>query len=118
MLKEMRPGTVLVDVAIDQGGCFETSKATTHHDPIYVIDDVVHYCVANMPGAVPYTSTLGLTNVTLPYAVALANKGWKQALKDDPELLKGLNIADGVIVYDDVAEAFDLDYKPVETVLN
>ena len=74
MLKDMRPGTVLVDVAIDQGGCFETAKATTHDDPIYIIDEVVHYCVANMPGAVPYTSTLGLTNVTLPYAVALANK--------------------------------------------
>jgi alanine dehydrogenase len=118
MLKEMRPGTVLVDVAIDQGGCFETSKPTTHKDPVYVIDDVVHYCVANMPGAVPYTSTLGLTNVTLPYAVNLANKGWKQALKDDPELLKGLNIAKGTIVYEDVATAFDLDWSDVSSVLN
>lgn len=118
MLKEMRPGTVLVDVAIDQGGCFETSKPTTHKDPVFVVDDVVHYCVANMPGAVPYTSTLGLTNVTLPYAVALANKGWKQALSDDQELLKGLNIANGTIVYEDVASAFGLDWKPVETVLN
>lgn len=118
MLKEMRPGTVLVDVAIDQGGCFETSKPTTHKDPVYVIDDVVHYCVANMPGAVPYTSTLGLTNVTLPYAVALANKGWQQALKDDQELLKGLNVANGTIVYKDVADAFDMDYEDVSTVLN
>jgi len=118
MLKEMRPGTVLVDVAIDQGGCFETSKPTTHQDPIYFIDDVLHYCVANMPGAVPYTSTLGLTNVTLPYAVALADKGWKQAIMDDPELKMGLNVANGTIVYEDVANAFGLDWKPVETVLN
>ncbi len=117
MLKEMRPGTVLVDVAIDQGGCFETSKPTTHADPIYVIDDVVHYCVANMPGAVPYTSTLGLTNVTLPYAVQIANKGWKKALNDDAELKKGLNIADGKIVYKDVASAFDLEYTPIEDVM-
>lgn len=117
MLKEMRAGTVLVDVAIDQGGCFETSKPTTHDDPIYIVDDIVHYCVANMPGAVPYTSTLGLTNVTLPYALDLANKGWKQALKDDEELKKGLNIVDGNIVYADVATAFDMPYKPVDEVL-
>lgn len=116
MLSLMRPGTVMVDVAIDQGGCFETSKATTHDDPIYIIDDVVHYCVANMPGAVPYTSTMGLTNVTLPYAVQIANKGWKQALGDDEELRKGLNIVDGKIVYDDVAEAFDMNYTPVDEV--
>ncbi|MFA5667672.1 MAG: alanine dehydrogenase [Balneolaceae bacterium] len=118
MLKEMRPGTVMVDVAIDQGGCFETSKPTTHQDPTFVVDDVVHYCVANMPGAVPYTSTLGLTNVTLPYAVALANKGWKQAVKDDKELLQGLNIANGKIVYHVVADAFDMPWEPVENVLN
>ncbi|MEX2602657.1 MAG: alanine dehydrogenase [Gracilimonas sp.] len=118
MLKDMKSGTVLVDVAIDQGGCFETSKPTTHKDPVYVIDEVVHYCVANMPGAVPYTSTLGLTNVTLPYAVQLANKGWKQALKDDPELLKGLNIAYGTIVYKDVAEAFNLEWDEIDSVLN
>lgn len=117
MLSLMRPGTVMVDVAIDQGGCFETSKATTHADPIYVIDDVVHYCVANMPGAVPYTSTLGLTNVTTPYAVNIANKGWKKALKEDKELQKGLNIAEGKVVYEDVASAFDLDYTPLEEVL-
>lgn len=117
MLKEMRPGTVLVDVAIDQGGCFETSKPTTHDDPIYIIDDVVHYCVANMPGAVPYTSTLGLTNVTLPYAIELANKGWKKALSEDEELKMGLNIAAGNIVYKDVAEAFDMDYTSIDSVL-
>ncbi len=109
MLKEMRAGTVLVDVAIDQGGCFETSKPTTHQEPTYIIDDVVHYCVANMPGAVPYTSTLGLTNVTLPYAIAIANKGWKKAVQDDAELLKGVNIVDGSIVYKDVADAFGFD---------
>lgn len=117
MLQLMRPGTVMVDVAIDQGGCFETSKPTTHDDPIYIIDDVVHYCVANMPGAVPYTSTLGLTNVTLPYAVQIANKGWKQALSDDPELKMGLNVADGKIVYQYVADAFDLEYTDVSSVM-
>jgi len=117
MLKLMRPGTVMVDVAIDQGGCFETSKPTTHDDPIYIIDDVVHYCVANMPGAVPYTSTLGLTNVTLPYAIMIANKGWKRALAEDPELKLGLNIANGKIVYRYVADAFEMDYTPVEEVL-
>jgi alanine dehydrogenase len=117
MLKLMRPGTVMVDVAIDQGGCFETSKATTHDEPIYEVDDVVHYCVANMPGAVPYTSTLGLTNVTLPYAVQIANKGWKKALSDDPELKLGLNIADGKIVYKYVADAFDMEYTPIDSVM-
>lgn len=117
MLKLMKPGTVLVDVAIDQGGCFETSRPTTHADPIYIIDDVVHYCVANMPGAVPYTSTLGLTNATLPYAVQIANKGWKNALNEDPELKLGLNIAEGKIVYKDVAEAFEMDYTPISQVM-
>jgi alanine dehydrogenase len=117
MLADMQKGSVLVDVAIDQGGCFETSKATTHDNPIYEVDDVVHYCVANMPGAVPRTSTLGLTNVTLPYAVDIANKGWKKALKEDDELLKGLNIVDGDIVYREVAEAFNMDYTPIESVL-
>lgn len=117
MLGEMKAGTVLVDVAIDQGGCFETSKPTTHDHPIYVVDDIVHYCVANMPGAVPYTSTLGLTNVTLPYALDLANKGWKKALRDDEELKMGLNIVDGDIVYKDVAEAFEMDWKPIDEVL-
>lgn len=107
MLKDMRPGTVLVDVAVDQGGCMETTKATTHEDPTYIIDDVVHYCVANMPGAVPYTSTLALTNVTLPYVIRLANQGWKKACEKDPMLAKGLNIVDGKIVYEEIAEAFN-----------
>lgn len=117
MLADMQKGTVLVDVAIDQGGCFETSRPTTHNEPIYDVEGIVHYCVTNMPGAVPYTSTLGLTNVTLPYAVALANKGWKKALKEDEELKKGLNIAGGTITYQPVAEAFDLAYRSIETVL-
>lgn len=117
MLADMQKGSILVDVAIDQGGCFETSKPTTHDNPIYEVDDIVHYCVANMPGAVPRTSTLGLTNVTLPYAVDIANKGWEKALKDDKELLKGLNVVDGDIVYKEVAEAFNMDYTPVENVL-
>lgn len=117
MLGLMQKGAVLVDVAIDQGGCFETSKPTTHDHPIYEVDGIVHYCVTNMPGAVPYTSTLGLTNVTLPYAVDIANKGWKKAIQEDPELEKGLNIVNGEIVYRDVASAFDLDYTDVSSVL-
>ncbi|MEN9322617.1 MAG: hypothetical protein RL699_397 [Bacteroidota bacterium] len=99
MLKDMQPGTVLVDVAVDQGGCFETTKPTTHEDPTYIIDDVVHYCVTNMPGAVPYTSTLALTNVTLPYVLKIANQGWKIACERYPDLAKGLNIVKGEIVY-------------------
>lgn len=117
MLKDMRPGTVLVDVAVDQGGCIETCKPTTHADPTFVIDDVLHYCVANMPGAVPYTSTLALTNATLPYAIQLANKGWVKACQDDAELAKGLNVINGDVVYEAVAEAFDLDYTPVDKYL-
>ena len=105
MLKLMSPGTVVVDVAVDQGGCIETCKPTTHEDPTYVIDGILHYCVANMPGAVPYTSTLALTNATLPYAIELANKGWKKACTDNLELKKGLNIAKGKIVYKSVADA-------------
>lgn len=111
MLKEMQPGTVLVDVSIDQGGCFETSKPTTHLDPVFVIDDVVHYCVANIPGAVPMTSTLALTNATLPYALIIANKGWKEACKDRTDLRKGLNIVKGDVVYKAVAQTFGLEYK-------
>ena len=107
MLKDMRPGTVLVDVAVDQGGCIETTKATTHEMPTFIIDDVVHYCVANMPGAVPYTSTLALTNVTLPYVLRLANLGWEKACKNDDMLAKGLNIVNGKIVYEEIAEAFN-----------
>lgn len=106
MLKLMRPGTVVVDVAVDQGGCFETTKATTHQDPIYIIDDIVHYCVANMPGAVPYTSTLALTNVTLTYVLKLAKLGWEAACESDQTLAKGLNIVHGEIVYDGISEAF------------
>lgn len=117
MLKLMKKGAVLVDVAVDQGGCFETTKATTHADPTYVIDGIIHYCVANMPGAVPYTSTLALTNATLPYALQLANKGWKEACKNNAELLLGLNVVDGKVVYKGVSEAFNLPYTPVEQVL-
>jgi len=117
MLSKMKPGTVIVDVAIDQGGCFETSKPTTHADPVYVIDDVVHYCVANMPGAVPNTSTIGLTNVTLPYALQVANKGWKKALSENAPLKKGLNIAGGKITYKDVADAFGMNFTPISEVL-
>jgi alanine dehydrogenase len=117
MLKEMRPGTVVVDVAVDQGGCIETCKPTTHENPTYIIDDVVHYCVANMPGAVPYTSTLALTNATLPYAIQLANKGWKQACADSNELKLGLNVVQGKVVYKGVAEAFNLEYTDVNSVL-
>jgi alanine dehydrogenase len=108
MLKEMRPGTVLVDVAVDQGGCIETCQPTTHEDPTFIIDDVVHYCVANMPGAVPYTSTIALTNATLPYAIQLANKGWQKACKDNVPLKKGLNVIKGNVVYKGVADTFDL----------
>lgn len=117
MLKDMNPGTVLVDVAVDQGGCIETCKPTTHQDPTYVIDGILHYCVANMPGAVPYTSTLALTNATLPYALQLANKGWQKACTDNRELLLGLNVVNGEIVYEGVARAFDLPFSPAEKFL-
>ena len=109
-LKLMQPGSVIVDVAIDQGGCVETIKATTHENPTYVVDGVIHYGVANMPGGVPRTSTLALTNATLPYALQLANKGWKRALKENPALLKGLNVAEGKITYAGVADAFGMTY--------
>jgi alanine dehydrogenase len=114
MLKIMEPGTVLVDVAIDQGGCFETSRPTTHSDPVYEVDGIVHYCVANIPGAVPNTSTIALTNATLKYAVALADKGWKKACREDEALKKGLNIVEGKVVYKAVADVFGLPYTPVE----
>jgi len=117
MLKEMRPGTVLVDVAVDQGGCIETCKPTTHTDPVFIIDEVVHYCVANMPGAVPFTSTTALTNATLPYAIQLANKGWKKACQENKGLALGLNVVNGDIVYKGVADAFDLPYLDPESVL-
>jgi alanine dehydrogenase len=118
MLPSMKPGAVLVDVAIDQGGCFETAKPTTHADPVYTVDGVIHYCVANMPGAVPYTSTLALTNATLPYAIQLANKGWKKACADNNELKLGLNVINGKVVYKGVSEAFGLEYTPVDSFLN
>ncbi len=111
MLKEMKPGAVMVDVAVDQGGCFETTKPTTHQDPTYIIDEVVHYSVANMPGAVPYTSTMALTNVTLPYVIKLANEGWQEACNNNASLAKGLNILNGKIVYKEIAEAFDMEFS-------
>lgn len=117
MLKEMRPGTVLVDVAVDQGGCIETCRPTTHENPTYVIDEVVHYCVANMPGAVPYTSTLALTNATLPYAMQLADKGWKKAAQENGDLVSGLNVINGDIVYEAVAQAFNMPYTQVDKYL-
>lgn len=111
MLALMEPGTVLVDVAIDQGGCFETSHPTTHQEPTYYVDGILHYCVANIPGAVPYTSTLALTNATLPYALQLANKGWRKACADNEELRKGLNVVEGKVVYKEVAEAWGLPFE-------
>ena len=113
MLSLMEPGTVLVDVAIDQGGCFETSRPTTHEEPTYYVDGILHYCVANIPGAVPYTSTLALTNATLPYALQLADKGWQKACADNEELRKGLNVVEGKVVYREVAEAWGLPYEPL-----
>ena len=117
MLKLMSTGTVVVDVAVDQGGCIETCTPTTHENPTFIIDGIVHYCVANMPGAVPYTSTLALTNATLPYAIQLANKGWKKACNENEELKKGLNIANGKVVYQGVAEAWGLPLEEVSSVL-
>lgn len=117
MLRTMRPGTVIVDVAVDQGGCVETCKPTTHEDPAFIIDDVVHYCVANMPGAVPCTSTIALTNSTLPYALSLADKGWEKACAEDESLRKGLNIIRGEVVYDAVSEAFGLPLRKLDEVL-
>ena len=116
MLSTMKKGSVIVDVAIDQGGCFETSKPTTHGDPIYVVDDVIHYCVANMPGAVPLTSTIALTNSTLPYALRIANNGWKAACSD-PGFAKGVNYVGDKLVCQPVADAFDLEYTPLDSLL-
>ena len=113
MLKIMEPGTVLVDVAIDQGGCFETSRPTTHSEPVYIEEGIVHYCVANIPGAVPNTSTLALTNATLRYALSLADKGWRKACQDDSSLAKGLNIVEGKVVFKAVADVFGLPYEPL-----
>ncbi|MBW2544157.1 MAG: alanine dehydrogenase [Deltaproteobacteria bacterium] len=117
MLKTMKKGSVMVDVAIDQGGCFETSKATTHTDPVFTVDGVLHYCVANMPGAVPKTSTLALTNATLPYAVEIATKGWKRAFRENREIKHGANVVKGKVTCMGVADAFGLEYVPVDTLL-
>jgi alanine dehydrogenase len=117
MVKNMKKGSVLVDVAIDQGGCFETSRPTTHSNPIYVMDDVVHYCVANMPGAVAKTSTIALTNATLPYAVEIANKGWKKAMRENLEIRRGANVIHGKVTYKAVAKAFNLDSFPIDNFL-
>ncbi|WKN33588.1 alanine dehydrogenase [Porifericola rhodea] len=118
MLKDMQAGAVLVDVAVDQGGCIETCTPTTHENPTFIIDDVVHYCVANMPGAVPYTSTIALNNATLPYALQLANLGWEKACAQIEPLKKGLNVVKGDVVYQSVAEAFDMPFVPVEKYIN
>jgi alanine dehydrogenase len=117
LVSRMKPGSVLVDISIDQGGCFEDSRPTTHAEPTFKVHNSVFYCVANMPGAVPHTSTYALTNVTLPYAVALAEKGWKQAMRDDPSLALGLNTHDGDVTNEPVAEAHELPYRPLEEVL-
>ena len=114
MLKLMEPGTVLVDVAIDQGGCFETSHPTKHSDPVYILDGIVHYAVANIPGAVPYTSTMALTNATLRYALALADKGWQQACRDDEALRRGVNMVDGKVTYEAVAKVYGMEYTPLD----
>jgi alanine dehydrogenase len=110
MVRQMRPGSVLVDIAIDQGGCFETSRPTSHSDPTYVEDGVVHYCVTNMPGAVPRTSTFALTNATLPFVLALAQKGWRRAMAEDPHLREGLNVHDGRVTHPAVAQAFGMPH--------
>lgn len=117
MLGTMKPGAVIVDVAIDQGGCFETSKATTHKDPIYEVDGIIHYCVANMPGAVPLTSTMALTNATLPFAVSLANKGWKKSVRESLAVREGLNIVEGKVTYQGVADAFKMEYVSVDAIV-
>ena len=117
MLTLMKKGSVIADVAIDQGGCVETAKPTTHDDPIYEVDGIVHYCVANMPGAVSNTSTKALTNATLPYALKIANKGYKNAAKENPEIAKGINIVKGKVTYKGVSDAFGLEYEPLESLL-
>ncbi len=117
MVKTMKKGAVMVDVAIDQGGCFETSRPTTHNDPTYVVDDVVHYCVTNMPGAVARTSTIALTNATLPYALQIADKGWRRSMRENPEILRGANVVEGAVTYEAVATAFGMEFTPAETVV-
>jgi alanine dehydrogenase len=117
MLKTMKKGSVLIDVSIDQGGCFETSKETTHADPTYTVDGIVHYAVSNMPGALPRTSTLALNNATLPYAVEIANKGWQKAIQENPEIKRGANVVNGQVTYAGVAEAFGLEYVDIDRLL-
>ena len=117
LLKSLKPGCVMVDIAIDQGGCFETSSPTTHQDPIFTIDGVVHYCVANMPGAVPFTSTKALTNRTLPYLIEIANKGWIKASKDNNEIKTGVNVINGKVVNENVSKAFGIDYHNIDTLI-
>jgi alanine dehydrogenase len=117
MISHMKPGAVVVDVAIDQGGCFETSRPTTHTDPTFIVDNIVHYCVANMPGAVARTSTFALTNATIGHALAIANKGWRRALSDDPHLRAGLNVCEGQVTYKAVARALGYTYVPAESLL-
>jgi alanine dehydrogenase len=117
MVAGMKAGSVIVDVAIDQGGCIETARPTTHSDPTYVVDDVIHYCVTNMPGGVPVTSTMALTNATLPYVEAIANRGLRAAVATDPALARGVNVLDGKVTYEAVAEAHDLDFTPLELAL-
>ncbi len=118
LITRMKKGSVVVDVAIDQGGCFETSKATTHQEPTYIVDDVVHYCVANMPGAVPRTSAIALNNATLPYVISLADNGYRKAMENDPDLLNGLNIHQGLITCEAVASSFDHNYMPAEIAIS
>jgi len=118
MLKDMKDGSVIVDVSVDQGGCIETCHPTTHEDPTYVVEGVVHYCVANMPGAVPYTSTIALTNATLPYAIEIADAGWQKAVKSNKEISLGLNMAYGKVTYKHVAEAFGMDNTPIEEIMD
>jgi alanine dehydrogenase len=117
MLHLMKKGAVLVDVAIDQGGCFETSRPTTHSQPIYIVDGIVHYCVANMPGGVPKTSTMALTNATLPYAIEIAGKGWAGAMRGNPEIRMGANVIDGRVTYRGVADAWGIAYTPIDDLL-
>jgi alanine dehydrogenase len=117
MLKTMKKGSVLVDVSIDQGGCFETSKETTHANPTYIIDGIVHYAVGNMPGALPKTSTIALTNASLLYALQIANKGWEKAMKENPEIRAGANVVRGKVTYKGVADALGLEYTPIEEML-
>jgi alanine dehydrogenase len=117
MIKSMRAGSVVVDISIDQGGCFETSRPTTHQNPTYVVDNVVHYCVTNMPGAVPRTSTFALNNATLPFVLSLANRGYREALRCDPHLLNGLNVCQGKLTYQAVADALNQEYVPAQSLV-